>query len=488
MNQPGIALLGLGPGDPELITRQAWDLLLSSSEVYLRTRQHPGVESLPKNMKVFSFDHFYESENTFEEVYTHIVNRVLELGKRPQGVIYAVPGHPFIGEATSVEINRRAKDLKLPVEIFEGLSFLESVHSVLEIDPLPKTVIVDSLELAFLHVPNFPPSIPAVIAQIHSRDLASEVKLTLMENYPDEFPVKLIHAAGTAQVSVEELRLFEIDQSQKIGNLTTLYIPPLGETTSFEAFQEVIAHLRAPDGCPWDRKQTHKTLRPYLMEETYELLDALDTEDIRSMREEFGDLLLQIVLHAQIASESGDFSMVDILHEINSKIVQRHPHVFGDLDLQDEDGVLVNWEILKAEERDLIGKGDQSLLDGLALALPALVQADQYQKRAARVGFDWTNILGVMNKIYEELEEVKSVQGTENLEAEIGDLLFSVVNLARWSGIDPESALRQANTRFRNRIHYIEKQAQARGKRLNELTVNEMEALWQQAKKNAGDL
>jgi tetrapyrrole methylase family protein/MazG family protein len=206
------------------------------------------------------------------------------------------------------------------------------------------------------------------------------------------------------------------------------------------------------------------------------------------MREEFGDLLLQIVLHAQIASESGDFSMVDILHEINSKIVQRHPHVFGDLDLQDEDGVLVNWEILKAEERDLIGKGDQSLLDGLALALPALVQADQYQKRAARVGFDWTNILGVMNKIYEELEEVKSVQGTENLEAEIGDLLFSVVNLARWSGIDPESALRQANTRFRNRIHYIEKQAQARGKRLNELTVNEMEALWQQAKKNAGDL
>jgi tetrapyrrole methylase family protein/MazG family protein len=305
-----------------------------------------------------------------------------------------------------------------------------------------------------------------------------------MENYPDEFPVKLIHAAGTAQVCIEELGLFEIDQSSHIGNLTTLYIHPLGETTSFEAFQEVIAHLRAPDGCPWDRKQTHKTLRPYLMEETYELLYALDNEDVLSMREEFGDLLLQIVLHAQIASESGDFTMVDILNEVNSKIVQRHPHVFGDLDLQDEDGVLVNWEILKAEERAKNGKGEQSLLDGLDMVLPALVQADQYQKRAARVGFDWTDIVGVINKIDEELKEMKSVQGTENLEAEIGDLLFSVVNLARWSDIDPESALRQANTRFRNRFHHIEVQAQIRGKRVNELTLSEMEDLWQEAKKS----
>ncbi len=488
MIKPGIILLGLGPGDPDLITRKAWNLLNSSSEVHLRTRQHPVVESLPNNLKVYSFDHFYESDKSFEEVYNHIVDSVLELGKRPQGVVYAVPGHPFIAEATSVEIFSRAKQLNLPVEIYDGISFLEPIHSALGIDPMPNTAIVDSLELAALHVPNFPPTMPAVIAQIHSRNVASEVKLTLMENYPDEFPVMLIHAAGTEQGNIEELRLFEIDQSSLIGNLTTLYIPALGESTSFEAFQEVIAHLRAPDGCPWDRKQTHRTLRPYLMEETYELLYALDNEDVLSMREEFGDLLLQIVLHAQIASESGDFTMVDILHEVNSKIVQRHPHVFGDLDLQDEDGVLVNWEILKAEERAQNGKGEQSLLDGLAMALPALVQADQYQKRAARVGFDWTDIIGVMGKIDEELQEVKSVQGIENLEAEIGDLLFSVVNLARWSDIDPESALRQANTRFRNRFHYIEVQAQFRGKRVNELTLNEMEDLWQEAKKNTGEL
>ena len=157
MNLPGIVLLGLGPGDPDLITRKAWDLLKNSSEVHLRTRQHPAVESLPNHLKIYSFDHFYESDNTFDEVYTHIVNSVLELGKRPQGVIYAVHGHPFIAEATSFEIYRRAIKLNLPIKIYEGLSFLESIHCALRIAPLPKTVIIDSLDLAVLHVPNFLP-------------------------------------------------------------------------------------------------------------------------------------------------------------------------------------------------------------------------------------------------------------------------------------------------------------------------------------------
>jgi tetrapyrrole methylase family protein/MazG family protein len=309
------------------------------------------------------------------------------------------------------------------------------------------------------------------------------VKLTLNSLYPDEHPVQLVHAAGTPAQLVEHLKLFEIDRSPHIGLLTALYLPPLGSTTSFEAFQEVIAHLRAPDGCPWDKEQTHKSLRPHLLEEAYETLAALDDEDPAAMREEFGDLLLQIVLHAQIASEAGEFTMADILHGIHTKIVHRHPHVFGDVDLKDVDGVLQNWERLKARERAANGKAHASLLDGISVALPALVQAEEYQKRAARVGFDWAEIQGVMDKVEEEMEEVRSASQPAERAAELGDLLFAVVNLSRWYDVDAESALREASARFRKRFSHIESEARLNGKSVADLSLEEMDELWKIAKK-----
>jgi len=240
--------------------------------------------------------------------------------------------------------------------------------------------------------------------------------------------------------------------------------------------------LRAPDGCPWDREQTHKSLRPYLLEETYEVLETLDAEDPSSMREEFGDLLLQIVLHAQIAAEEGEFTMADILDSVHTKIVYRHPHVFDDLRLTHPQGVLKNWERLKAEERVQNGKEAESLLDGIAAALPALVQAEEYQNRAVRVGFDWPDIGGVLDKLKEEIEEVRTASGSEERFSEIGDLLFAVVNFARWCEIDAESALRTANARFKNRFHHIEKWARSQGREITTLSLSEMEALWQEAK------
>jgi tetrapyrrole methylase family protein/MazG family protein len=200
------------------------------------------------------------------------------------------------------------------------------------------------------------------------------------------------------------------------------------------------------------------------------------------MREEFGDLLLQIVLHAQIASEFGEFSMADILESIHIKIVRRHPHVFGDLEVKDVAGVLENWEKLKAAERVENGKFTASILDGVALALPSLVQAHEYQDRAARVGFEWIEINGVYEKIDEEIGEIKSAVSEPEKAAEVGDLLFAVVNLARWLKIEPESALREANQRFRRRFAYIEAAARAQGRQLSALTLDEMEALWQAAK------
>lgn len=480
---PGITLLGLGPGDPQLMTRQAWEVLQSCRELYLRTSHHPVVTSLPDSIQIHAFDSLFDSGRSIEAACFQIVEQVLALGQRPQGVIYAVPGHPYVAEDTSPEIARQAQALGISVRVVEGLSYLEPTFTALGLNPLPHTAMVDALTLAAGHVPPFATSAPAVIAQLHSRVLATQIKQALMSLYPGEHNVQLVHAAGTPQVMVELLALQDIDRSERIAATTSLYLPPLGPATSFEAFLEIIAHLRAPDGCPWDREQTHQTLRTHLLEETYEVLAALDENDPQAMREEFGDLLLQVVLHAQIASEYGEFNMADILHSIHTKIVSRHPHVFGDLDVKDAQGVLRNWERLKAEERAANGKAEASLLDGVGSTLPALLQAEQYQRRAAHVGFDWPDVQGVLDKLEEELQEVHAARDGSERYNEIGDLLFAVVNLARWYKVEPESALREANLRFRGRFGYIERQAREQGRVITDLSLDEMEALWQAAKR-----
>ena len=295
----GITLLGLGPGDPDQLTREAWELLYSADEIYLRTRQHPTVIGLPNSVKIHSFDELYENGDSFDEVYAAITQKILELGRREKGVIYAVPGHPFVAETTCLEIARLARLEGLSVRIVDGLSFLEPTFSALSLDPYPRLTLYDALALGGAHVPAFAPDAPVLIAQIYSRLVASEVKSTLTAIYPDEHPVKLIHNAGTKGQLVEELALYEIDRSEHIGLLTALYVPSLGEGTSLEAFQEIVAHLRAPNGCPWDREQTHETLRKHLLEESYEAIGAIDSGNFAAMREEFGDLLLQIMLNSR---------------------------------------------------------------------------------------------------------------------------------------------------------------------------------------------
>ncbi len=368
-----ITLLGLGPGDASLLTRQAWQTLENATEIYLRTCQHPVVADLPTNLTVSSFDHLYEELESFEDVYTQIVKKILGLGKRPGGVIYAVPGHPMIAETTGPEIIRQARELEIPVQIVEGLSFLEPVFSALGLDPFPHTALVDALELGMAHHPPFPPDAPALIAQIYSEHIASEAKLTLMNLYPDEYPVKLLHNAGTENLIIEDLCLYEIDRSPHIGLWTALYLPPLGEYTSFESLQEITAHLRAPEGCPWDQEQTAQSLRPDLMEEAYEVLAAIDADDPVKMQEEFGDLLMMIAMMSQINNEDGEFNSAAVIQGISTKLIRRHPHVFNGLDVVGVGAVLKNWEQIKAEERAANGEAEKSLLDGVSIAIPALI-------------------------------------------------------------------------------------------------------------------
>ena len=247
---------------------------------------------------------------------------------------------------------------------------------------------------------------------------------------------------------------------------------------TFDAFCHVIARLRALDGCPWDRKQTHESLKPYLIEEAYETLQTLDDGDSEKLCEELGDLLLQIGLHARIAEEAGEFRMADVLRCINEKLIRRHPHVFGDTEVADENEVMANWEEIKRAE----GKISKSLLDGIPRDIPSLAYSQIIQQRAARVGFDWDEIDGVLDKVNEELGEIRQAETHQQKVSEFGDLIFALSNAARWMDIDLESALRQANERFRERFAYMEELSCQRGISMNRLSIEELEALWEEAK------
>ncbi len=478
----GITIVGMGPAGAEYLTREAWAHLEECGEIWLRTKYLPAAAGLPEGLRVQSFDDLYDANEDIGEVLKGIVQKVLELGERPGGVTYGVPGSPFVAEETVSEVIRAVKGTDLPIRVIDGVSFIEPVCSALGVDPHPQMVLADALHLAGLEVPSFPPTLPALISQLDNSFEASELKLTLMANYPEDHPVMLVHNAGTSEEFVEKIALYEIDQSIHLGLLSCLYVPPLAQGASLEDFQQIIARLRREDGCPWDREQTHLSLRPYLIEEAYEVLDALDQEDSVHLQEELGDLLLQIGLHAQIATEDEDFRMSDVLQGISAKIVRRHPHVFSDVDANTVEKVLNNWEKIKADERKNSGESKKSMLDGIPLNLPALTQANQIQRRAKQVGFDWKTIEPVIAKIHEELGELQDANNDEDKLAEAGDLLFAVVNLVRWLNVDPETALRATNQRFRKRFAYIEAAAAEQGKPVYELSFEALDALWEEAK------
>lgn len=342
-----------------------------------------------------------------------------------------------------------------------------------------KLTLVNAQALQAAHVPPFQADISALLWDETPLDVDA-IYTILRTTYADSHPIQLADQSG----AVTDATLGLLVASGRDAQFNALYLPPLEEGTSLPAFREIIAHLRAPDGCPWDKKQTHKTLRSHLLEEAYESLDAIDACDFDGMTEEFGDLLLQIVLHAQIASESDNFKMSEIIKGVYDKIIRRHPHVFGERSVDGVDEVLANWEKLKAQERKDNGKPEKGILDGVPLSFPALNQAQEYQDRAARVGFDWDTVDGVLDKMNEEIEEIRQAKTEQERAYEIGDLFFVLVNFARWQGVDAESALREANLRFKKRFKYIEQQARQQERPLQEMSLDEMEALWVEAKES----
>lgn len=463
--QPGITIIGLGPGPAEQWTGAAADRLAQADELYLRTAHHASVAEI--SAPTANFDDYRSLEQ--------IAAEVIRLGKRGQGVIYAVPGHPAVDEATVPLIRAGAEASNLPLTIIPGLSLLADALAAFELENRPALQISDALALAARYHPPLEPDRPALITNLHCR-LAAPVQQTLLNAYRPGLPIRLAQPAG----QVWRCRLAELSR-QPLNGLTTLYLPDQADTGSLSALQEIVAHLRGPEGCPWDRKQTLRTLRPYLLEETYEALETIDANDPAALAEELGDLLLIITLITQVAIEQGHFQMSDIIGHINRKMVRRHPHVFSDTVVEGVEDIIRNWEQIKKEE-----KGDSktaSALAGVPSALPALAQALLISKKAVQVGFEWPNMEGVLDKLVEEAREVAEATDPAHLEMEIGDLLFVTVNLARWCNIEPESALRATNARFMRRFQKVEELAAAQGKQLPDMPLAEMEALWQEAKR-----
>ncbi len=260
------------------------------------------------------------------------------------------------------------------------------------------------------------------------------------------------------------------------------------DSREFQTLVDIVARLRAPDGCPWDREQTHQSLTPFLIEETYEAVEQIDANSLPGLREELGDILLQVMLHSEIASEEGAFTVNDVIEGLVNKLIRRHPHVFGDAQASTAEEVAARWEMLKSEERQ-----GASLMEGVPANLPALTYAQRAQGRAANVGFDWPSVSGVLEKVAEEAGELTEAHATvvdektggshAAIEWELGDLLFSLVNLARWMDIDAETALRHANRRFVSRFRAMEDMARERGEDFSRLSLEQMDVLWEAAKR-----
>lgn len=351
-----IYIIGLGSGGLDQMTLGVYQLITRATPLYLRTKEHPAAkELLEKGVGFTSFDELYEAEASFSEVYEQIVISLEKELHRQAGhpIYYAVPGHPLVAERTVQLLLERAPKKGYEVEVVGGQSFLEPLFARLKLDPVEGFQLLDGtcLEAYQLH-----PALHTVITQVYDARIASEVKLTLMEVYPDEYPVTMATAIGLKEAErIVQLPLYELDRQKLYGNLTCVYIPPTDSEAvlnrQYYRARQIISILRSPEGCPWDRKQTHQSLKKYLLEEAEEVLQAIEAQDPENLKEELGDLLLQIFLHAQIAEEEGYFNMEDVLASLSDKMIRRHPHVFGQERAATPEEVTLLWEKIKERER-----------------------------------------------------------------------------------------------------------------------------------------
>ena len=483
--RPRITVVGLGPGGVEHITAETLTAIERIPNQFLRTTIHPSAHLVPD---ATSFDELYERADRFEDVYAEIAEQLVVAATEHGEVLYAVPGSPLVLERS---VRTLQDDGRVDVTIVPAMSFLDVVWARLGIDPVEAGVrLVDGHEFATAAAGQ---TGPLLIAHTHANWVLSDIKLSLDDPSGDldDCPVVLLQALGTPDELIVETTWAAMDHTIEADHLTSLFVPILavGPGAGYVRFHQLARTLR--ENCPWDEEQTHQTLVPYLIEETYEVVDAiqaLDPHDPGSdehLIEELGDLLYQIEFHATIAEQQGRFTIADVTAGIHDKLVRRHPHVFGDAagNIVEVDGtsqVLSNWEAIKRAE-----KNRTSAFDGVPGSLPSLSYAHQLQKKASRLGFDWPDVDGALPKIAEEAAELVEAAASGDhtgVADELGDLLFAVVNVSRHLGVDPESALRAAANKFRSRFEQVESLAAERGVDLQQAELVALDALWDEVK------
>ncbi len=427
--------MGLGPGDPGARTIAAQRALDAAQRILLRTLVHPGIEDLRADPRVSACDDLYETSQTFDEVYSSIVERIIALGLSGP-LVYAVPGHPSFGERTVDLLRQKAQEAGLDIELLPAVSALDEIAATTGIDPFASELqLLDAVLLSRLAERDpfaggrlgIYPYRPCLISQVYAPEVASAVKLALTRVYPDDHPVEVLRSAGIpSREERQHCALFELDR-QHVDHLTSVYVPPAAALEAHRSpatLAQIVARLRAPAGCPWDRAQTHASLRDSLIEEAYEAVDAIDAGDPGNLSEELGDLVLQAVLHAQIAEEAGEFAFEDVLEQVSTKLVRRHPHVFGDESASTPSDVVTTWNQVKAEERR--ARGETALIvdktERLPRSMPALTRA----ARALRA------------------ERPVAAPGEPSSTDDFGEQLLNVVARTVAGGRDPESELDRA--------------------------------------------
>ena len=479
-----VVIVGLGPGPRNTVTQATLEAIERIDVQFVRTKRHPTADLMPK---ATSFDSLYDTLPTFEDVYGAITEAVVAAALKHGEVLYAVPGSPLILESSVAQLRA---DSRVDVQVLPALSFLDLAWEALGIDPVNAGVrLIDGHRFALEASGERG---PLLVAQVHADWVLSDVKLS-HESANGNEPVVLLHHLGLPDQRVEHTTWQELDRVLPADHLTTLYIAQMAEPVSGELarLHQLARTLR--EQCPWDREQTHDSLIKHLIEEAYEVVDAIEALDAddpatdEAFIEELGDLLYQVEFHATIAEQQGRFSMADVARSIHDKLVRRHPHVFGDVVANSANDVVQTWDEVKRSEKKSADGAASSTFTGVAKSGPSLQYATKIQKRAADVGFDWPSADGAFEKIVEESAEIRQAvalnSDPETVRMELGDLLFSVVNLSRHLGHDAEQALRGASDKFRHRFEQVEQLALSRDIDLAKAPLEQLDALWDEVKK-----
>ncbi len=495
-----IIIAGLGPGSWNDVTVAAQEALLNQPSIIFRTNRHPTVDVFRQKRPDFaleSFDNLYETIDDWSQLYDVMAQTLVQKSKELGSVVYAVPGHPLFGETSVRNVLKLAASEAIDVTIIAGVSFLESVCSALKIDPLENGLqIIDATELATLKPQQVGgvvfPHRPAIITQVYNRAMLSAAKIALLEVYPAEHETLLAQSAGTTDERIIRLPLSECDRNEYADHLSSLYIPALDPAAlqSFrtaESLRYIVERLRGPDGCPWDKKQTHQTLLKYALEEAAEVAEAIDAYDTDPdhLAEELGDLLLQIYLHAEIAQQEESFTINDIFEHIVTKLIRRHPHVFGDVQVSGAEHVVKNWDAIKREERAKKAGGApefESTLRNIVAYMPALSNTVEIIHRVNKAGFNLKTPEDWITQTKREYQEFLQTDSDEEKLLEFGDILFNIAGYADSVGMSPEIALRKSNEKFCRRFTLCEQLCHERGWVLHELELPQLAILWQEAK------